>query len=220
MYERDWLVRLIQQSAKALGTIMGLKEQNKPEEAIEQIDEFLGRELRLRSRMAMGLSDEALLNMLSIGGEPNAEQVAIVAAFLQEEAELLAALGRHGESVPRFAKSLRLQLHVLRENGGIDGWDVRERVDRLLASLSPYRLDAETLHALWRWREAEGQYADAENLLYELKDAGGIGMAEGYDFYDRLALQSDSTLEAGLLPREELEEGKRQWSLLEKESIG
>jgi len=212
VFERDYLMRLITQAAKALGAIMGLKEQQKKEQALTQIDEFLSRELRMKTRIAMGLSDEDLLAMLSVGGVPNPESTAIIAAFLQEEAELLEDSGRSGESVPRFAKALRLNLYVLRESGEIDGWDVTARIERLLVSLAPYLWDAETIRAVWQWRESCGQWALAEDLLYELREQAGIEITEGMAFYDRLAAQSDESLTAGGLPRSELEEGRRQWA--------
>ncbi len=219
MFERDCLKRLIRQTAKALAAIAGLKEQKKHDEAFRQIDEFLSRELRLKTRMAMGLSDEDLLAMLSVGGMPNAEHAAVIAAFLQEEAELLSDMGRRSESVPRFAKALRLNLYLLRENGGIEGWDIEEKVRRLLDDLAPYEWDEKTLRAVWQWREASGELAAAEDLLYELREVAGVGMQEGLAFYDRLAALSDEALEAGGLSREELDEGRRQWAHVAKETV-
>jgi hypothetical protein len=220
LFERDYLMRMIAQSTKALGVIMGLREQNKQEQALEQIDEFLGRELRLKTRFAMGMSDGDLLSMLSVGGVTNVESVAIISAFLQEEAELLSDLGRENESVPRFAKALRLNLWLLRENGGFDGWDVGAKVERLLESLSPYEWDAETKRAVWQWSEAQGRLADAENWLYELQEMSAVSKPEGYAFYERLTSLDDETLLAGGLPRAELEEGRRQWASLTEESAG
>lgn len=214
MFERDYLMRLITQAAKALASIMGLKEQQKKEQALEQIDEFLSKELRMKTRIAMGLSDDDLLSMLSVGGVPNLESTAIIAAFLQEEAELLDDLGRSEESVPRFAKALRLSLYVQREAGEIDGWDLAPRIERLLASLAPYVWDAATARAVWQWREASGQWAMAEDMLFELRELDGIELNEGMAFYDRLAEQDDESLAAGGLPRGELEEGRRQWAAI------
>ncbi|XID95922.1 DUF6483 family protein [Paenibacillaceae bacterium WGS1546] len=220
MFERDYLVRLLTQAGLALGKAMKLREQQKHQEAFDLIDEFLGKELRLRSRLAMGLSDEDLLGMLSVTGTPNAESVAVVAAFLQREADLFADLGQPGESVPRYAKALRLNLFLLRNGEEVDGWDLRESVGELLDSLSPYELDSATKRALWEWHEAEGRLAEAENLLYELQDEDAITEQEGQAFYERLSAFEDERLAAGGLPREELEEGRKQWAALMEENVG
>lgn len=218
MFERDYLLRLLTQAGLMLGKVTRLREENKQQEALDLIDEYLGRELRLRSRLAMGLSDEDLLAMLSVTGSPNAESVAVVAAFLQEEGELLSDLGRTEESVPRFSKALRLSLFLLRNGEEIEGWDISLRVERILRSLSEYQLDALTLRVLRDWRELNGEYMKAEDLLYELYEQEGVSPQEGDDFYDRLAIIDCSLLEKGGLTQEELEEGRRQWNALTKEN--
>jgi tetratricopeptide (TPR) repeat protein len=218
VFERDYLIRLLTQAGLVLGKAMGLREQGKQKEALDLIDEFLGRELRLRSRLAMGLSDDDLLAMLSVTGAPNAESVAVVAAFIQEEGKLFEDLEQPEESVPRFEKALRLNLYLLRQGEEIEGWDIGARADELIQALSDYRLDAPTSLALWRWHEAEGRYADSENILYELQEIEGISAEEGDAFYGRLSLLDDAALDAGGFSREELEEGRRQWSVLTKET--
>nr|WP_306220657.1 DUF6483 family protein [Cohnella sp. WQ 127256] len=197
---------------------MGLRQQQKQKEALDLIDEFLGRELRLRSRLAMGLSDEDLLSMLSVTGSPNAESVAVVAACLQQEADLLSDLGQTEESVPRYAKALRLDLYLIHNKMEIEGWDIRQHIEQLLRSLSSYELDTKTKLALWPWYESKGQLTEAEDLLYELEEEGVISAEEGDNFYARLSELEDSMLEAGGLPRGEMEEGRRQWGALMKEN--
>jgi tetratricopeptide (TPR) repeat protein len=219
VFERDYLIRLLAQAGLVLGKAMGLREQKKQQEALELIDEFLGRELRLRSRLAIGLSDEDLLSMLSITGTPNAESVAVVAALLQEEGELLLDLGNTDESVPRFTKALRLNLYLLRHDVEIEGWDIIKHVNRLLECLSDYQLDSLTLRVLWQWHELEGRLADAEDLLYELHEEEGLAPEEGNAFYDRLSQLDQASLESGDLSRVELEEGRRQWSALMEENV-
>lgn len=213
-------MRLISQAALVLGRSMGLREQMKPNEALDLIDEFLSKELRIRTRLAMGLSDEQLLQMLTVGGVPNAESVAVIAAFLQEEADLLTDLGQEDQALPRYEKALRLNLYLLRDNVDIQGWNLSERANSLLKAIAPYRIDTGTKRAIWSWHEANGRFADAENVLYELADDSGITAIEGENFYSRLALHSDERLASGGMPRDELEEGRRQWQALMKENIG
>ena len=220
MLERDYLARLISQAAEILGRASGLKDRVKQREALELIDEFLSKELRLRSRLALGLTDEQLLQMLTVGGVPNAESVAIIAACLQEEADLLTDLGDDEQALSRYEKALRLNLYLLREDAEIPAWNVREKAESLLNALASYRVAPETKRAIWSWHEANGDYADAEDALYELADDAGVTAQEGDAFYERLLALGDETLNAAGLPREELEEGRRQWQALMKEHIG
>ncbi|QJD84338.1 DUF6483 family protein [Cohnella herbarum] len=221
MFERDYLIRLLTQAGLVLGKAMGLKEQKKQKEALDLIDEFLGKELRLRSRLAIGLSDQDLLSMLSVTGNPNAESVAVVAAFLQQEADLLEDLGQTDDSLPRYEKALRLNLYLIRNDMEIEvaEWNVRDRIAQLLAALSPYELDTTTKSSLWPWHESNGEFTDAEDLLYELREEGEVTAEEGAAFYERLSSRDDSVLEAGGMPRSEMEEGRRQWDALTKENV-
>ncbi|MFD0673982.1 DUF6483 family protein [Cohnella sp. GCM10027633] len=220
MLERDYLMRLISQAALVLGRSMGLKEQMKQREALDLIDEFLSKELRIRTRLAMGLTDEQLLQMLTVGGVPNAETVAVIAAFLEEEADLLADLDQEEQALPRYEKALRLNLYLLREGAEIEGWNVGERADGLMVKLEPYRIAVETKRSIWSWREESASFADAEDLLYELFEESGVTAREGEQFYERLSARGDEALSSGGMPRSELEEGRRQWQALMKENIG
>lgn len=218
MLERDYLMRLISQAASVIGRSMGLRERMKRSEALDLLDEFLSKELRIRTRLAMGLTDEQLLQMLTVGGVPNAESVAVIAGFLQEEADILTDLGQEDQALPRYEKALRLNLYLLRENVDIQDWDVEARTARLLEAIAPYRIGAETKRSIWSWHEAKDNFANAENVLYELADDSAVSAQEGERFYARLSLLDDERLASGGLPREELEEGRRQWQALMKEN--
>jgi len=160
-----------------------------------------------------------LLAMLSVGGVPNPEMIGTVAVFLQEEGDLLFETGRLDESLMRYEKALRLMVHVLRENGPIDGLRLEERADELAAKLAPYEVAPATRKAAWEWSERAGKYADAENMLYELYEIKAVTPEEGGAFYDRLEALDDALLEKGGLPRAELRDGKRQWSKLAGEAL-
>ncbi|THF77506.1 DUF6483 family protein [Cohnella fermenti] len=219
MYSRDYLMRMITQMTQMMGQLMGLKEQKRNDEALALIDEFLNKELRLRTKLALGLSDEDLLQMLSVGGLPNMESVAMVAIFLQEEGEILEGQGSVHDSLPRYEKALRLMLYVLRESGPIKGFELERRSAQLIERTEPYERMPETKHALWLWYERERRLADAEDLLYELHDGGGVRFEAGMAFYERLERLEDAELEEGGLSREELAEGKEQWRLLAGETV-
>ena len=67
-----------------------------------------------------------------------------------------------------------------------------------------------TLAALWRHYERIGAYARAEDILFILLEEQPDNPAlisEAKLFYERLPRQSDTALEEGNLPREEVKEG-------------
>ncbi|MFD2334056.1 DUF6483 family protein [Cohnella sp. GCM10020058] len=218
MFDRDYFMRMINQMSVAFGALMGLKQQGKHEEALLLIDEFMSKELRMRARLALGLSDADLIAMFGGGGRSDAEAIGAIGAFLQEEGDILADMGREAESLLRLEKALRLIGYVLRTHGPVEGLDLERRMERLVEG--PARLDgsALTLRAAWEWQEHDGRYADAENSLYDLFDAGDAGTEEGLSFYERLQTLDDEELGSGGLSRDELREGVRQWNNLTKET--
>jgi hypothetical protein len=59
--------------------------------------------------------------------------------------------------------------------------------------------------------ERQGEFANAEDVLFELIDAGHDEIiAPGIELYRRLLTKSDEELEKGKLPREEVEDGLSQ----------
>lgn len=218
MFERDYFMRLINQMSVAFGALMGLKQQGKHEEALQVIDDWMSKELRLRARLALGLSDEDLMKMFSSGDRVDAEAIAAIATCLQEEGDVLADMGRPAESLPRLEKALRLIGYVLRTHGPVEGLDLERRMERLTTGPARAEGTASTLRAAWEWQEYAGRFADAENSLYDLFDVGDADSAEGLAFYGRLQRLDDDALGLGGLSHEELGEGIRQWNNLTKET--
>lgn len=218
MFDRDYFMRMINQMSVAFGALMGLKQQGKHEEALQLIDDFLSKELRLRARLALGLSDADLIQMFSSGGRSDAEAIGAIGAFLQEEGDVLADMGRDSESLPRLEKALRLIGYVLRTHGPVEGLDLERRMERLAAGPAFAEGSPQTLRAAWQWQEFAGRYADAENSFYDLFDTGDAEPEEGRDFYARLEALGDEELRQGGLVRDELREGMRQWNNLSKET--
>ncbi|CAI6080370.1 DUF6483 family protein [Cohnella sp. JJ-181] len=218
MFDRDYFMRMINQMSVAFGALMGLKQQGKHEEALLLIDEFMSKELRMRARLALGLSDADLIQMFGGGGRSDAEAIGAIGAFLQEEGDVLADMGRHADSLPRLEKALRLIGYVLRTHGPVEGLDLERRMERLAAGPALAEGSAQTLRAAWEWQEFAGRYADAENSLYELFGAGEAEPVEGLAFYQRMHALTDHELGRGGLSQEELREGVRQWNNLTKET--
>jgi hypothetical protein len=90
-------------------------------------------------------------------------------------------------------------------------------LDDLMERLDPADLPPITFELLLHHFESVGQYDEAENVLLahiDADDENPEAVAFGQDFYRRLLLKPDATLEAGGLPRLEVEDGLAQLATL------
>lgn len=214
MYHKDYLMRLIEQLTAVVGRLMGLKKQQKHEQAISMIDEWLEKEFRLTSDLINVLSAKDIITILKTTDLDEKEKVIAVAAMIKEEGELYEALNEQGESRRRYLKSLQLFLAAEPDESVVGPIDCDKEIIVLLAKLAEYELPAETNKLLWPYYEKMGRYADAENILFELLEMAAIDhqlAEEGVLFYKRLLEKEDQELLAGNLPREEVRQGLEDW---------
>ena len=227
MYRRDYLVRMIEQMTEAMGQLMGLKRERKREEAGQTIDELFSRLFRLNSKLVNSLSEQDLIRLLSTNGVPETEKLKIVAALLQEEADLLEdeakeRIGEAHEPPPEiYRKRLRaLGLYLYADFYGADTQYINqhEAIAKLLVQLQSYELPSSTKLQLWNYFESSGHYARAEDTLFELLETEDDELIErGVQFYNRLLEKTDAELAAGHLPREEVEAGLEQLRTMQRQ---
>ena len=85
------------------------------------------------------------------------------------------------------------------------------QIESLTEALSVYPPVPAVQQRLVFHHERQGDFADAEDVLFELVDAGHEEIiAAGIELYQRLLAKSDDELERGQLPREEVEDGLSQ----------
>lgn len=210
MFQRDYILRMIEQMSGMLGRLAGLKEQKKYGEALALIlDDWFTRLSLPNGDMLRKLSAKQIIELLSANGQPQAEVVAVVATLFKEEGELRGLLGQEPEGTALRRKALQLQLALLRFEP--DAVQAPAVVD-LANSLGREELAAEERRTLLDLYESEGDYARAEDVLFELLEETGDAelAAEGMRMYRRLLDKDDAELEAGNLPRGEVEEALRQ----------
>ncbi|MCI3919464.1 DUF6483 family protein [Paenibacillus sp. TRM 82003] len=219
MYQRDYLLRLIEQMTEALGTIMQLRQQKKFEEAGESVDGLLHR-LGLPGRQVLGaLAAEEIERLLEVNGEVQADKLLVAARQLREEADVRAEAGHKSEAYFTYVKALRLTASGIRQLAGgtanpaslpedsiQDAVTLRER-------LQGERLPPVAAREAALLFESLGRYDLAENYWFEAAGTAGeageeaMFIREGEAFFERLLRLDDATLERGALPREEAKEG-------------
>lgn len=221
MFQRDYILRMIEQMTSVVGRyMMLLREQRNEQEEIAELEEFYGRMLLPPSKLLVNMPDEELLSLVSLNGIPDLEKTAALALLLKEEGCIYEDLGRFEESHVRFVKSLFLFLTSCKLGADVPGVDCREQIDGLRELLRTYPIPDESLLGLVFYYEGEGRYAHAEDALFELLEATPTEarMAEGRSFFDRLDELSDEALIAGGLSRTELQDGRKDMEFLRKEN--
>lgn len=211
MYTRDYIMRLIEQMAQFIGRVSGLRRENKHTEALWEIDEQYLRLFRLNGRLARSMPPEDLIGMFTTSGVPETEQLQCIAALLKEEGEIYRELGKMEESVPRQVKALHLFVFSALHGADAKLFPTNEEIERLVAELRMYLLPAQVQRLLMAYYEQRGQFAKAEDVLFELLDRKEDVAEAGLSFYERLLSLGDGELERGGLPRGEVEMGLDQF---------
>ncbi len=108
MYEKDYIMRLIQQMIKVLLELFGLRQKGSYEESYELIDLTLQQNTGLSSEMINNFDDESLIAYLSPSGNLNYEKCFVTGILLKEEGELLFKQNMNEEGLSRFKKAYAL----------------------------------------------------------------------------------------------------------------
>src|SRR6266545_3921292 len=180
MYQRDYLMRQIEQAARAVAAILKKALGGDPDGALGMFDEAYQPLLGVSSRVVSTLTDEQLISLLTSGSSPDLRRVAVAL-------RLAGYIAGHSDDL----LDQKLAADLVERAGDLD-------------------ITAEQRLALARVLEALGRYADAEDALFEAIDAepdeaGPIDT--GIVFFQRLLAREDGELEAGNLPRDEVKAG-------------
>jgi hypothetical protein len=212
MFQEDYLLRQISQLVAVLQRALGLMKSDQAEAALEMIDHAFEDSLGIKPDLAVRLTREALYAVLTSGVDtPGALlRLTVAAALFNQRATIYALQDRPDDSYLCRLSALDLGLEAKQRMGGQPLPDHAPAIDGLLAELEAYQLPTETYQALLRYFETSGQFAQAEEILYEMIEADPANdalPAIGIDFYQRLLKLTDVQLSAGELPRDEVQAG-------------
>jgi hypothetical protein len=220
MSPTDYIMRLIEQFFLALAGILFKKNRQQYTEALSEIVTVYQNLLGLDARQVHSFSFEELIEWLKIGGRFDAEKCLILAMLLKEEAEIHELTGRpmdeglHAE----YAKAFFLYREALLNDASLGSKTTTDDMRMLAKKLDTARLTTPQRFTLFRYHEGAGEFGLAEDRLFELVKSGYPDIHDqGRAFYQRLLNKSDEELEAGNLPRKEVEEGL---SLIRQQGTG
>jgi hypothetical protein len=219
MINKDYLLRMAEKVGRALATIMGLRKYNKDDEALIFIDDTLLKTVGLTSRFLNSLSEEMLVKTISPLATLNVEACLWIASLLKSEGEIYESQDNTQASYYRYHKALYLFLTLILHEPVPDDSNVYGDIDTLSNALEDYELPTPTKILLFAYYEQSGNYARAEDTLFDLLETDAeirqtSSLRErGQAFYMRLRAKSDADLLNGNFSREEVEEGIVQLNL-------
>src|SRR6266704_727602 len=88
MYQRDYLMRQIEQAARALAAIMKKALSGEADQALGMFDEAYQPLLGVSQRVVSTLTDEQLISLLTSGSMPDLRRVASVLEVVKSDADL------------------------------------------------------------------------------------------------------------------------------------
>ena len=212
MIRRDYILRMIEEFIQALARVNALKQDRRWQEAAGVVDEEFQRLIGVGAQAVARLTETELLATI-IRGEPTQavrDKTLMLTALLKEAGDVAAWQERAEESRSCYLKGLHLMLETLAHEEVFAFPEFVPRVEMFVAVLRDSPLPLETQALLMQHYERSGEFAKAEDALFAMLEAEpeNAGLVEfGASFYKRLQGQSDAALEAGNLPRPELEAG-------------
>jgi hypothetical protein len=212
MFKRDYLMRQFDMMALVILRMVGLLKEKNPDAALALVDEELERLIGFDSYTLSHLTDHEIITGQRVGetvADSRARQI-VLATFLAKAGEIHALRGSEDDHYHCLLAALDLMISLPPLDDPMDLPAQTPTVDELVDALAEYGLPPDTHLRLFRYHEESGQYAAAEDLLFDMLDAEPDSeevRAFGIHFFHRLLAQPDAALEAGNLPRAEVEAG-------------
>lgn len=212
MIRRDYILRVVQELAQMLRRVVSLKERQEYEAALRELGRALEQLEKAPAHDQATPSFEHWLALCEKETVTCGPLLIAVADLLREQGELLRLQAKGPEGRRSWAIALGLYLEAILGGHTFVSVELLDRIEELITRLSGNPLPAPVLRRLLGYFEERGQFAKAENALFDWLDTDDAGAAaEGAAFYDRLAARPDAELARGELPRAEVEQGRREF---------
>jgi len=137
-------------------------------------------------------------------------KIFMVVTLLKTEGDTLTAQGKTEESRQYYLKGIHLLLGAFGQTPGRQRPDFVPTVETFVFALRDTPLASTTNAMLMQYYERIGNYAKAEDALFEILEADATRpelLEFGRLFYQRLLNQNDDALSLGNLPRAEVQAG-------------
>jgi hypothetical protein len=215
MIRRDYILRMIEEFFRLLAQVKARKDRGEWREAKNALEEEARRLTGADLDALCTLSDTEILARLLRTGEfqIQREKAFMLARVFIEAAEVAETGPAEAERNQRLRlKALHLLLQAALRGEEAEWPQFVPPIDVLAQDLKN-ALPVQTHALLMQHFERSGQFAKAEDSFYaalELFPDSPALRQLGVSFYQRLLAKSDTALEAGNLPRDEVEAGLKE----------
>ncbi len=220
MIRRDYILKLIDQLVMALKKIRGLKDREFYEEALELIAEKKEAYLKIEASYLDQLSVEDLQALLDNDIDRGKELWTFEVDLLFEEASIYDILDNEAQVFRSYHQALTILTHLIKKYREVN-IGLFDKLAIAVAYLRDFRLPWQSYVKVIEYYKATQQFAHAEDLLFQMANNHADHVAGlrtfGQSFYDELLQVDDKLLEAGKLPRAEVESG---WQAFDKKIGG
>ena len=207
MFQKDYIMRMIEQFTTALATIIGLKSADKIEEQQLVVNKALYDFTGLSEAAMETLSYKDLISLVSGFKEINPVKCFIMAELMKEKADVFERLGETDQAYNLYLKSFNIYVEVLLLNKSSDLEPNYKTIDQTIDKITQFPLPYETQKLRLYYYEQTMKYDKAEDILFELLAQGEdkkTVLAESNAFYERLLNKKPEELEKGNLPIDEV----------------
>lgn len=210
MLRQDYILRMIQQLAQAIGRLTAKARTEEPAIVHAELNEALKDLTGLDFDVLDSLPLASVLQVLEADNDPNPARILAIAECSFVRARLADTIDQNDISLRARVMALTLYLETFTLFRHEALTEAENRAEDLLTDLEAVDLPRDTILRLFRYRSATGRFDEAENALFDLVDRGLANSAvidEGRTFYRRLLDLEDTQLAAGKLPRDEVIDG-------------
>lgn len=205
MIKNDYVKRVEEQILVVISRLEELKKNNLYNESLKVIDEAMKKLSGISSATVDSMSYKDILNLISLDHEASTIKCLVISELLKEQANIYETHGENAEAYARNVKSLNMYVETMLKDEDAFNENSDRDVKEIIRRVAEYQLPLETNILLFKYYEAGGSYAKAEDTLYEVMDSCDFKQ-EAVEFYERLMEKSDQELLQGNLSKEEVKE--------------
>lgn len=205
--EDDLIERTLEQLAEVVRALSGVGATQNIAVAETALQEAYREHTGAEATLFRSLPSDQLLTVLSSAGVLDREKSFLLAKLFELETALARATG---ETVPVALQLKAFDLYLESALAELDFDTLDDDLGRVREELADFVLPAATQWRVFDYDVLHGRYADAEDALFALLETFGPSdelAGRGRSFYHSLQAKTDTALDAGGLPRSEVDEG-------------